>query len=291
MSLQTIGKRSQSWTTSWKGWGVVVRHRQPSNVPTREENTALARRWRDHGDETALHQLVNRNVGLAAAEAWKFDSYGVDFDDRHQAALLGLVEAARAYEPRKGAFSSYARLPIRSAIMLVISRQTRTGVSIGNDRMRRMAIFKLGAVRNRILDDGEHPTPERLAVELDISVDIAVAMDAATRPPYALDAVPVRESRDLACESVSIEQQMVDDDDSEQSCTSVRAALSTLPLLQQQIVTAVVVDGDPPRRVAVRFGLRRSEVEEIVQTALAMMRGEISRRRLQQMDDVVEIES
>jgi RNA polymerase sigma-32 factor len=71
---------------------------------------ALARRWRDHGDEVALAALVRPYLRLAASVARQARRHG-ETGELLQEASLGLMEAARRFDPdrnvRFGTFAIY----------------------------------------------------------------------------------------------------------------------------------------------------------------------------------------
>lgn len=64
---------------------------------------------KQHLSDEEVERLVLENQGLAykVASAYRLHS-GADRDDLNQAALIGLFEAARKYDPDRGKFSSYA---------------------------------------------------------------------------------------------------------------------------------------------------------------------------------------
>ncbi|GBD40832.1 RNA polymerase sigma factor RpoH [bacterium HR39] len=53
------------------------------NAPllSRERELELARRWREQGDEKALHELVGAYVRLVVSMAHKFRNYGLPMND------------------------------------------------------------------------------------------------------------------------------------------------------------------------------------------------------------------
>ena len=71
-------------------------------------------------------KLVENNLGLAFHEAGKFRNKGVDFDDLVAVAMVGLFRAARDYDPKRAAFSTYATWWIRQAIQREIANHRST---------------------------------------------------------------------------------------------------------------------------------------------------------------------
>ena len=93
----------------------------------------LARRWRDHGDESALHEMVTAYIRLVVSMATKFRSYGLPVGDLVQEGCIGLMQAAARFDPdREVRFSTYASWWIRSSIQDFLLRNwsiVRTGTT------------------------------------------------------------------------------------------------------------------------------------------------------------------
>jgi len=67
-----------------------------------ETEASLARRWRDDGDEQALHRLVTAYMRLAISMAGKYRRYGAPMNDLIQEAGVGLMKAASKFDPERG---------------------------------------------------------------------------------------------------------------------------------------------------------------------------------------------
>ena len=65
----------------------------------RGEERELARRWREEGDEEALHLLASSHIRLVLATARRFRHYKLPLADLVQEGSVGLLEAAARYEP------------------------------------------------------------------------------------------------------------------------------------------------------------------------------------------------
>jgi len=88
-----------------------------------ETEWALARAWRDHGDEQALHRLINAYMRLAVSIASKFRRYGMPMNDLIQEAGMGLMKAANKFDPDfELRFSTYAIWWIRASIQDYLMR-------------------------------------------------------------------------------------------------------------------------------------------------------------------------
>lgn len=75
----------------------------------REEEQALAMRWRDHHDQEALNCITIAHMRLVIAMSGKFRHFGLPMGDLIQEGHIGLLEAAARFEPeREVRFSTYA---------------------------------------------------------------------------------------------------------------------------------------------------------------------------------------
>src|SRR5574338_1431 len=92
-----------------------------------EEEQELGRRIKaDPRDEAALRRLVEGNLRFVVHYAKRYRGYGVPFLDLIHEANLGLMEAARRFDPdRNVKFITYAVWWVRQAILHALSEQTR----------------------------------------------------------------------------------------------------------------------------------------------------------------------
>jgi len=86
-------------------------------VPTLEEEIALGHRIRS-GDKEAEKELIERNLRFVVQVAGKYKGFGLPLTDLINEGNLGLIHAARKFDPERGArFITYAVWWIRQAIM------------------------------------------------------------------------------------------------------------------------------------------------------------------------------
>ncbi len=126
--------------------------REAMNEPLLEKDHELdlARRWRDDGDERALHELVRSYTRLVVSVASKFKNYGLPMGDLIQEGNIGLMQAAERFEPERGfRFSTYASWWIRSAIQDYVLRNWSI-VRTGTTAAQKSLFFNLRRLRAKI---------------------------------------------------------------------------------------------------------------------------------------------
>ncbi len=140
----------------------------------RDNEFELARRWREEGDEEALHTLVRAYMRLVVSVAGRFRNYGLPMGDLVQEGNVGLMQAAARFEPqREVRFSTYATWWIRSAMQDYVLRNwsiVRTGTTAAQKslffNLRRLRARIEDASGARLGDEGRKSIAEQLGVNL-----------------------------------------------------------------------------------------------------------------------------
>ena len=92
---------------------------------THDIERELGRRIQEHGDQIALGRLVQANLRMVVGYAKRFRRLGVPLLDLIHEGNLGLIEAARRYNPARADFQSSALWWIRQAMMHLLSEADR----------------------------------------------------------------------------------------------------------------------------------------------------------------------
>ncbi|ATG47846.1 RNA polymerase factor sigma-32 [Celeribacter ethanolicus] len=115
-----------------------------------ETETQLARAWRDHRDEAALHRLITAYMRLAISTAAKFKRYGAPMNDLIQEAGLGLMKAAEKFDPDRGVrFSTYAVWWIKASVQDYVMRNWSL-VRTGSTSAQKSLFFNMRRVQARL---------------------------------------------------------------------------------------------------------------------------------------------
>ena len=68
----------------------------------RQEEYMLAKRWREHGDRDAAHNLVTSHLRLVTMIASGYRGYGLAISEVNSEGNTGLLQAVERFEPEKG---------------------------------------------------------------------------------------------------------------------------------------------------------------------------------------------
>lgn len=158
-----------------------------SRVPllNREEEMALARKA-FRGNVAAQEKLARHNVRFVVSVAKKFQNRGVPLVDLIGEGNLGLMTAARKFDPDRGVkFISYAVWWIRQAVQAAIARHGRP-VRVPLNRTADLS--RLGRTTTLLKDKlGRMPTTEELARATGLTVEAVRSLSALNTEAVRLD--------------------------------------------------------------------------------------------------------
>jgi RNA polymerase sigma-32 factor len=146
-----------------------------------EEEYMLAKRWVDHEDTDAAHQMVTSHLRLAAKIAMGYRGYGLPQAEVISEANVGLMQAVKRFDPEKGfRLATYAMWWIRASIQEYILRSWSL-VKLGTTSAQKKLFFNLRKAKNRIgaLEEGDlHPeNVARIANDLNVTEDEVISMN------------------------------------------------------------------------------------------------------------------
>jgi RNA polymerase primary sigma factor len=142
-----------------------------SQVPrlTPERERELGKRVQEQNDKAALEELVRANLRFVVSYAKRYRNAHVHFLDLINEGNIGLIHAAKKYDPDKNVkFITYAVWWIRQAILHALSEQ---GGAFRLPPKRANLMYRLDRAIAAAMNDNNHiPTPEELALELGVTV-------------------------------------------------------------------------------------------------------------------------
>jgi len=191
---------------------------------TAEDERILARRIQQ-GDEAALNALVEANLRFAMFMANRYRRRSIDIDDLIQEANIGLMLAARHYDPDRGVrFTSYAGRWAESQLHRFVSRHASV-IRVGEGTQQ--TARRLRRIEEKLWQEQPHVTLDMVAHEAEVDLTSAqLAIGAASADPLSLDQ-PMG-----AVEGEFTLQDVVADDSSEQDFTRAEDNTVLRPLLE-----------------------------------------------------------
>ncbi|HWP46255.1 MAG TPA: RNA polymerase sigma factor RpoD/SigA [Candidatus Limnocylindrales bacterium] len=159
------------------------------NIPltTREEEKKLAEEIKK-GNQQALNRLVEGNLRFVVKVAQDYMGYGLSFADLITEGNLGLIEAAKRFDPSRGVkFVSYGVWWIRQSILRGLSEQSRT---IRLPIKQGDLLAKLNRIYHEYIQEkgGQEPSLEDLADRLGMKEEQLRQILEVAREPLSLDA-------------------------------------------------------------------------------------------------------
>ena len=267
----------------------------------RDHERDLARRWRDDGDEAAMHELVNAYVRLVVATAARFRNYSLPMGDLIQEGTVGLMQAAERFDPeREVRFSTYATWWIRAAIQDYILRNWSI-VRTGTTAAQKSLFFNIRRLRAQLADSPDGPLTadgqSRIAAALKVPINDVRAMEGRlSGADRSLNAVVSGEGesewQDLLVDDRSGPEEVVCDlHDSRTRVQWLNDAVAQLNEREQVIIRQrrLRESGMTLESLGRKLGISKERVRQIECQALIKLRDTLSQRGSQRGGDPREI--
>ncbi len=221
---------------------------------------------------TDPERLVSSHLGLVRKIAWHVHarvSSAIDIEDLVQIGMIGLIEAARAFEDRgHAAFATYATVRVRGAMI----DQLRKGATLVRSAMRRRREW--GAVRSALEGGlGRAATDDEMAQKLEITIDAYRTGMAATHAAHteSIDDVYSDHSDWFADDTPDAFAQL----QQKTMQKAIAAAVSTLPEREAMVLQLYFVEELNLEEIGQVLGVGAARVCQIKKAALAKLRGKL----------------
>jgi len=257
------------------------------DAPMLERNyeSNLGRRWRDHQDDEALHELIESHIRLVVRIASKFKGYGLPIGDLIQEGNTGLLEAANRFDPERNVrFSTYATWWIMAGMQEYIVRNSSI-VRIGTTPAQKSLFFNLRKLRAKIADNSRSrmTEDERQTIAKELSVPLAAVerMESHfSRPDQSLNAsVGESDSSEtfvdlLADDSPTPEAIVSDLIDSETRSQWIAEAMEHLTSREREVITRRFLEDDKTTlaEIGEAFGVTKERIRQIEGKALSKLK-------------------
>jgi RNA polymerase primary sigma factor len=249
---------------------------------TKAEEHALARRMARPTSNRADHDLILSNLGFVVKIAMEYRASGVAFEDLLNEGNLGLIEAARHFDPRHGTkFITYAVWWIRKAILKAVAEHSAV-VRVPRYQLKQVRLIrKTGHALSREL--GREADREEISRELRVSL---TRLDAVLQMKMLELSLDDKVGRDR---DTSISDQLIDRQSSNPEAELmkaehhdlIRTSLRRLSDLERVvIVNRFGLEGGPTftlREIGAKLGVSRERVRQVEGKAMRRLRKVVAR--------------
>lgn len=241
-----------------------------------QQEFMLAKRWREHGDVDAAHELVTSHLRLVAKIAMGYRGYGLPVSELIAEGNIGMMQAVKRFEPDRGfRLATYAMWWIRASIQEYILRSWSL-VKMGTTAAQKKLFFNLRKAKSQIaaFQDGDL-RPEQvsaIATKLGVLDSEVISMNRRLSGPDASLNAPLRadgesEWQDWLADEEQVSQETLVADNEEKSLrmSLLEEAMVELTDRERHILTERRLKDDPTtlEELAAQYGVSRERVRQI----------------------------
>jgi len=242
-----------------------------------QQEYMLAKRYQEHEDRGAAHQLVTSHLRLVAKIAMGYRGYGLPIGEVVSEGNVGLMQAVKKFDPERGfRLATYAMWWIKASIQEYILRSWSL-VKMGTTANQKRLFFNLRRLKGKIqaIEEGDlkpHQVTE-IATKLNVSEEEVISMNRRLSGDASLNA-PIKATEG---ESGQWQDWLVDDHESQETVLIQQDELDTR---RNMLSNAMGVLNDRERRI---FEARRLSEDPITLEELSS-EFDISRERVRQIE-------
>lgn len=241
-----------------------------------DQEYMLAKRYHEHDDTDAAHQLVTSHLRLVAKIAMGYRGYGLPMGEVISEGNVGLMQAVKKFDPERGfRLATYAMWWIKASIQEYVLRSWSL-VKMGTTANQKRLFFNLRKAKNRIqaLGDGDlnEEQVKKIATDLQVSEDDVRSMNQRLSGDASLNA-PIRAAEGesgqwqdwLVDESDNQEDMLIEEDELDHRRAMLRDAMGVLNDREKRIFQARRLSEDPLtlEQLSGEFDISRERVRQI----------------------------
>jgi RNA polymerase sigma-32 factor len=255
-----------------------------SRIPvlSREDERALAERFRSEGDLEAARQLVLSHLRFVVHVARGYNGYGLPMGDLIQEGNVGLMKAVKRFDPSLNVrLVSFAVHWIRAEIHEYVLRNWRL-VKIATTKAQRKLFFNLRRLKKNL---SWLSAEETLAVARDLGVSPGEVTEMEKRlaaRDLSFDPAPEADDEELYSPAAYLPapdadpaEEVEDAESADDSSERLRGALGRLDARSRDIVQRRWMSEDKAtlHELAGKYGVSAERIRQIESSALGKLRG------------------
>ena len=239
------------------------------------EEYMLAKRWVDHEDTKAAHQLVTSHLRLVAKIAMGYRGYGLPVAELISEGNIGMMQAVKRFDPERGfRLATYAMWWIRASIQEYILHSWSL-VKMGTTAAQKKLFFNLRKLKGQMkaIDEGDL-SPENvkeIAIRLDVPEHEVANMNARLAgPDHSLNTPKTVDSDGewqdwLVDDSQNQEQIYADREELEKRSKLLSSAMEKLDPREQYIIRKRRLSDNTAtlEELGSEFGISRERVRQV----------------------------
>ena len=241
------------------------------------EEFMLAKRWQEHGDVDAAHQLVTSHLRLVAKIAMGYRGYGLPVAEMISEGNVGMMQAVKKFDPDKGfRLATYAMWWIRASIQEYILHSWSL-VKMGTTAAQKKLFFNLRRMKGqlRALEEGDMSPEnvEKIATTLKVSEQEVINMNRRLSGPDSSLNAPLRSDGEgdgewmdwLVDHSGSQESELAEQDELDKRRLLLAEAMKSLNDRERHILTERRLKDEPVtlEDLSQEYGISRERVRQI----------------------------
>ncbi|HVK90259.1 MAG TPA: RNA polymerase sigma factor RpoH [Mycoplana sp.] len=241
-----------------------------------QQEYMLAKRYQEHDDRNAAHQLVTSHLRLVAKIAMGYRGYGLPIGEVISEGNVGLMQAVKKFDPERGfRLATYAMWWIKASIQEYILRSWSL-VKMGTTANQKRLFFNLRRMKGKIqaIEEGDLRPDQvaEIATKLQVSEEEVVSMNRRLSGDASLNA-PIKASEGdsgqwqdwLVDDRDSQEQTLIEQDELETRRAMLARAMGNLNDREKRIFAARRLAEDPVtlEELSTEFDISRERVRQI----------------------------
>ena len=241
-----------------------------------QQEFMLAKRWREHGDTKAAHQLVTSHLRLVAKIAMGYRGYGLPVAELISEGNVGMMQAVKRFDPDRGfRLATYAMWWIRASIQEYILHSWSL-VKMGTTAAQKKLFFNLRKLKGQMqaIEEGDL-SPEqvsKIATRLGVPEEEVVNMNRRLAAPDSSLNAPVKAEGDMEWQDWLIDEIAQPGDQAGATARSWASASTCWPAALKQLTDRerhIIVERrliDEPKTLedlSTKYGISRERVRQI----------------------------